>query len=312
LRRLVAGLFAIVGGTEVAAASAGFVVHVRDEPIRHEVFAVTAQPEEPVDIAVAGQGAGGDFRLASRSGRVVAGGDASWTWIAPASVGRRVLRVERQDAPGAIKLNVFVTLARASMDRRGRVNGYRVGHYPDRVFRGLAAYQAPQGLIEVTPANKDIRVSPHFRLGEFVSKQQGAYPRYVVLRPRLLRFLEAILAEARRVGVQAEGLTIMSGYRTPYYNARIGQGRFSRHKWGDAADIYIDDRPPWGRMDDITGDGRSDYRDAVKLARIASRVRRLREPDDFTGGLGVYGPRSHRGPFVHVDIRGYKARWRHP
>ncbi|WP_376696195.1 hypothetical protein [Wenzhouxiangella sp. EGI_FJ10305] len=30
------------------------------------------------------------------------------------------------------------------------------------------------------------------------------------------------------------------------------------------------------------------------------------------GGLGLYGPRSHRGPFVHVDARGNAARWEVP
>ena len=29
----------------------------------------------------------------------------------------------------------------------------------------------------------------------------------------------------------------------------------------------------------------------------------------FRGGLSVYGPKPHRGPFVHVDTRGSRARW---
>ena len=29
----------------------------------------------------------------------------------------------------------------------------------------------------------------------------------------------------------------------------------------------------------------------------------------FVGGLGIYGPAPHRGPFVHVDTRGEPVRW---
>jgi len=29
-----------------------------------------------------------------------------------------------------------------------------------------------------------------------------------------------------------------------------------------------------------------------------------------TGGLGVYGSNAAHGPFIHVDVRGSKARWR--
>jgi len=32
----------------------------------------------------------------------------------------------------------------------------------------------------------------------------------------------------------------------------------------------------------------------------------------FIGGLGIYGPKPHRGPFVHVDVRGFRARWTKP
>jgi hypothetical protein len=27
------------------------------------------------------------------------------------------------------------------------------------------------------------------------------------------------------------------------------------------------------------------------------------------GGLSTYGPKPHRGPFIHVDTRGTEARW---
>ena len=57
-------------------------------------------------------------------------------------------------------------------------------------------------------------------------------------------------------------LVIMSGFRTPEYNAqgvgrRGGRARDSRHQFGDAADIYVDNDGN-GMMEDLDGDGRID------------------------------------------------------
>ena len=30
---------------------------------------------------------------------------------------------------------------------------------------------------------------------------------------------------------------------------------------------------------------------------------------DLTGGVGIYKATSAHGPFVHIDVRGTKARW---
>lgn len=289
-----------------------FAVEVRDVVIPYPVFGVTAFPGEPVDLAVQGGSEGGDYRLSRSGGDVTRRQEAQWTWQAPNEPGWHVLRIRRQRTDSVMRLNMFVTRPRLETKRDGRLNGYRMGAYPVTRFRGLAAYRAPDGFIEVTRQTKGVRVAPHFRLGEFVSKQWGGYPRYVALQPRLLLYLEAIVKRAQAEGIDADSMVVMSGFRTPYYNARIGQGRYSRHQWGDAADIYIDERRPRGRMDDLNGDGRSTYADARVLARIAEWVQARDGPVSFVGGIGIYGSRPHRGPFIHIDTRGYRARWRHP
>jgi hypothetical protein len=61
------------------------------------------------------------------------------------------------------------------------------------------------------------------------SKQPGGYPKYLVLRERLLLKLEMLLEEAARAGLPVTTFQIMSGYRTPYYNRSIGnETRYSR------------------------------------------------------------------------------------
>jgi hypothetical protein len=31
--------------------------------------------------------------------------------------------------------------------------------------------------------------------------------------------------------------------------------------------------------------------------------------EPYVGGLGIYGTTSTHGPFIHVDTRGFRARW---
>jgi uncharacterized protein YcbK (DUF882 family) len=101
----------------------------------------------------------------------------------------------------------------------------------------------------------------------------------------------------------------MSGYRTPWYNAQLGNVPDSRHTLGDAADIYIDVAPRNGIMDDLNHDGRDDFGDSRLLADDVDAL--FREPalDYLRGGVGAYHSTGAHGPFVHVDARGWRARW---
>jgi hypothetical protein len=77
--------------------------------------------------------------------------------------------------------------------------------------------------------------------------------------------------------------------------------------YGDGADVYVDnDRD--GHPDDITGDGRVTTRDAELFAEAAEAVER--KHPSLLGGIGIYVACCGHGPFTHVDVRGYRARWR--
>ena len=69
---------------------------------------------------------------------------------------------------------------------------------------------------------------------------------------------------------------VNSWYRPSHINFRVGGSKHSRHQYGDAVDI------------------RSDY---FSPFEIFSKLQ------DHQGGLGKYHS------FVHIDWRGYKARW---
>jgi hypothetical protein len=198
----------------------------------------------------------------------------------------------------------------------GRIGQYVIGEWPSRsdlpAKLRTPAYDAPRGLIAVTPENRDLPISEHLVLGDFLTKgQDDVWPKYVAVSPRILDKLELTFQEMERRGHPVENVGIISGFRTPHYNAyggsTSGRGSASRHMYGDAMDLYIDNDGNGG-MDDLNGDGQVTKADARVLAEAADAVER--QYPEYVGGIGVYGPNSgaHSG-FVHIDGRGYRARW---
>jgi len=228
-------------------------------------------------------------------------------WHAPFEPGYYPLQVIPEGG-STIRLQLFVMVPAWQM-REGQLNGYEIGTYPLEPLEGKEIYERPEGFIEVREAQRWIPVSPHFTLGQFLSKQESGWPKYMLLRPRLLIKLERLLEAVNARGIAANSLHIMSGYRTPAYNARLGNVEYSRHLWGGAADVYIDAAPIDLRMDDLSGDGRSDRRDAAHLFDIAAELGERPAVPRLIGGVGEYGATAAHGPFVHVDVRGFKARW---
>jgi hypothetical protein len=252
----------------------------------------------------------GEYTVETKTGVVTPAGSRKWRWKAPSEPGVYDLRIEGSKADDAIDLHVFVMVP-ASAVRNGMLNGYRIGEYPAKPLKGQAIYQRPAGFIEVTKKNEDTRLSPHFRLKQFVCKQTPAshFPKYVVLHERLPLKLEAVLQLVNSLGFDADTLNVMSGYRTPFYNRAIGDVLYSMHQWGSAADVFVDEHKK-GVMDDLNKDRRVDIQDAKFLYDAVERM--LVRPGfaRLEGGMGYYPATSAHPPFVHVDVRGTKARWK--
>lgn len=124
------------------------------------------------------------------------------------------------------------------------------------------------------PAFPDAQLSKNYRLSEFRPSDHN----YDLIRisPRLVNILEEI-----RTRAGDHPLHITSGYRPPTYNRKVGGVSNSTHIDGLAADIY------------------SDYMGVDELYDICDRVIGDR------GGVGYYPTQG----FIHVDLRGYRARW---
>lgn len=244
---------------------------------------------------------------AAKGGRLRRTGDDAWTWSAPGRPGFHSVRVVSSEPRDTIRLT-FMVVRPMSETRGGRLNGYTIGSYRPRPPSMPRAYEPPLGFVEARPEDYDLPVSPNFRLGQFLCKQPGD-ARYLLVSPRLLIKLEALLVAVNEEGYRTPTLTVMSGFRTPAYNRAIGNTTdFSRHLWGDAADIYVDVDGD-DQMDDLNGNGRSDVGDARWLAGVVERMVARDDPFATPGGLAVYRRNAAHGPFVHVDARGYRARW---
>lgn len=153
-------------------------------------------------------------------------------------------------------------------------SGWTADVYPEE--EAGAEYEAVdlEAAAPLISAFPDAQLSKNFRLSEF---RPGDHT-YDLIRvsPRLVNILEEIRS---RAGDQQ--LHITSGYRPPDYNRKVGGVSNSAHVDGLAADIY------------------SDYISVDELHDICDRTIGDR------GGVGYYPSQG----FIHVDLRGYRARW---
>lgn len=243
---------------------------------------------------------------------VIGGKQVDFT--APPEPGIYDFVVQRENARRAIDDLSVVTLVPRTEKRAGKIGPYRLGTWPfeDGGKPKTPRYAAPAGFIEVTPNNQSFNVSEHFQLRQFLTKnQQNVWPKYLLVDPLLIDKLELTIQELKRRGVKVTHVHVMSGFRTPSYNAgggnTAGRANLSRHMYGDGADVYVDnDKDAY--PDDITGDGRVNTRDAELFAEAAEAVER--QHPSLVGGIGIYVACCGHGPFTHLDVRGYRARWR--
>ncbi|GAA0852095.1 YcbK family protein [Aliiglaciecola litoralis] len=300
---------AVVIDNPNALPEASYSLKINDIVVPYSIFSVFVMPGESVEFEIlfSQSKVGYQFNDTRKNSKSLF--TNRWKWTASEQPGHYPLVIEAADnSSEKVIINAFVKVP-AEQVEGGSLNYFQIGHYPTQdEIKNKDLYIVPDGFIEVSEKNKNVKVSPNFTLKEFVSKQRSNYPKYLYLQNKLLLKLEVIRQEMILKGVEIDKMVVMSGYRTPQYNKAIGNVKFSRHVFGDAADIFIDNDGDY-RMDDINKDGRKDKKDAEYMASIIESVSKREAYRGLIGGLGVYGPKSHRGGFVHVDTRGIKARW---
>jgi len=300
----------VVAGREVRTAISSASLFKKEPPPPAELVNVpVAVPRDHVivlDDSLFGRS--GKVRVRLLDGREAENVAGLKDVFGPAAISRpSVLGMATVEDPQAFS---FITLRPWREKRGGYVGPYRMGWWPGERTVVAANYENPVGFIEVTPENQRTRLSAHFHLNDFLTHDQDqVWPKYVVLREALLDKLELVLTTMEKQGFPSENVRVLSGFRAPYYNAGLvaeGAARASRHQFGDASDIIVDnDRN--GRMDDLNRDGRVDFKDTEVILRAVERVERTYP--ELVGGLGLYAGMGPSGPFAHIDVRGSRARW---
>lgn len=286
-----------------------YQLHIDESMTEHEIMSFFVLPGAKHLIHFEKQGAQKQPQKFSinQDGKVFQTVQGVWELSMPDKPGLVIIKFSPEGMKTAT-LNFFV-MHQLSEVKKGKLNGYQIGEYPKEPYKSLDIYLPPSGFVEVTKANQNTWLSPHYQLKQFVSKQGGSYPRYVVLQTNLLRKLEFLTEAVNKKGIATNGFHIMSGYRTPYYNKLIKNRLWSRHQWGGASDIFIDENPKDGRMDDLNRDGKIDVKDARYLADLVEEYYLSPSYQPYIGGLGIYKANAAHGPFIHVDVRGFRARW---
>lgn len=247
----------------------------------------------------------GYFTAYAEKGEMEVKGPRSWRWTAPGGAGIYPIKIADTKTKDCL---TFQAMVLTPYDGRSKIGSYRIGSYKDQALNGNPRYNKPRGFIKVEKGQQDLWVTPHLQIGQFLCKQGSAWPKYLLLESRLLLKLEAIVSRMKEKGIPPDALYITSAFRTPYYNVSLGnKTSYSRHLYGDAADIFIDEDGDY-RLDDLNNDGKVNNRDAKYLSRVVDKVSNDL-PDHFKGGLGFYGFQKARTAFIHTDTRGASARW---
>ena len=264
------------------------------------VFLVPALPGASVSSPVAPSELGGEYLWVRASDSSAVAVDTlrdSATVRVPSKPGFYHLAVFRGEQRVVVSELVYGVMAPFAELLGGSINGYRIGTYRWQRSRDDAT-APPPGFVEVWPADTAVWVSAHLQLADFITHDgQEQWPKYVALTRVILDKVELALD---RLGGSERPLSVNvhSGFRTPRHNRRVPRAATdSRHQYGDAVDLALD----------ADLDGRVSYFDILAIARAVEAVER--DYPQFVGGLGVYGNRGN-APYVHIDARGERKRWR--
>lgn len=283
-------------------------INLKGLHIDSEIFFVALMPHQKVELGITPKENVKSISWMVTGGTLTDESDTRKTYTAPSRPGDYEIEIKARMGEERVhaKIKVFVMVPRSRMEN-GYLEGYHMGDYPDPGNRKGSDFQPPDGFIRVTSENKDRLVSENYKLGDFVCHSGGGYPKFIVLDETLVFKLEIVTKEFRRLGLLKGKMAFLSAFRSPAYNA--GRARFSRHMWGAAVDIYIDEDNKRGWMDDITRDGMIDIRDAILVYKVIEAVEQRGDFQGVKGGLGIYPAKSNHGPFVHMDVRTTSYRW---
>ncbi|MFL5499644.1 MAG: D-Ala-D-Ala carboxypeptidase family metallohydrolase [Gemmatimonadaceae bacterium] len=221
---------------------------------------------------------------------------------APSEAGFYHLELLKSGQRRSVEGLTLAVLVPFTEKEKGMLRGYRIGTYLAERMRSKTP--PPEGFLEINPPDVELAITKHLKVGDFVNHDQaGVWPSYAAVNPKLLDKLELVIQEiARWHGDKAVAdidIDVHSGFRAPEHNRRVQRAASdSQHQYGDAADVAID----------ANGDGRITAIDS-RMVGLAVEIVELKHPE-LVGGLGIYTTGHSSTNYVHIDVRGRRARWR--
>lgn len=288
---------------------ADFSIVYNDLEIPFKTFSIFVLPREKIEISIAEKDQNQQYII--QLGGKEFKSNSSFKWQAHAEPGHYTAAIRKgknNSRNSKIKLNVFV-LYPYSKKTGEYLDGFKIGKYPKITPAKKPHYSRPKGFLKIEKSFLELKLTPHFKVKQFLTNQSSQFPQYIVIKEKLLLKMEYFLKEVNNEGYKAETFGIVSSYRTPYFNKKLGnQTNFSRHLFGDAADIYIDNNADnW--MDDLNCDGKINLADADVLFALAQKFDQQKKYNTLKGGLSSYKGNGVRGPFIHLDTRGFHVNW---
>lgn len=104
---------------------------------------------------------------------------------------------------------------------------------PSRFLTNPNQYRKPYQVLDLDKIDLLSYVSENFQIGEFLVRFKGQYG---ILAPILVERLQLIRTAL------AASININSGYRSPKYNKSVGGANYSRHMYGDAVDMWSEEK----------------------------------------------------------------------
>lgn len=123
-----------------------------------------------------------------------------------------------------------------------------------------------------------MKLTENFSLREFRCKDGSDVPEDLIENVQELADNLQVLREHIDLPI-----VVISGYRSPEYNKKIGGARRSQHMSAKAADIIVRDMTP------------KEVKEVI--------VQLIKDGKMKSGGIGLYTT------FTHYDVRGRNARW---
>ena len=290
-------IYLLFGGAEdPVPAGPAFAISVDGVPLQPHMMVFTALQGEQVTLTNA------DSLNWSISSLSLSGTGREFTFTLPRSHGTYTISASNVES---LQEWIMIVPLDKTQFRTASINSFPVGFYGDGNSRD---HLPERGFIELRPDVFNARISTHLSFSDFLGHTEGNWPQYMVLDLRLVYKLECVLEEVAKFYPEARDIHCISGFRTPVYNAAIGnETGFSLHLYGAASDFWIEGWPSNELIDDLDRNKRIDVFDGEFIVAAARRLEAAGEV--AVGGASAYRWITSHGPFVHLDTRGSPAVW---